>query len=418
MRLLLLTFLAILAGCASNPARDSAADTLILISIDGFRADYLQRGHTPVLAGLAREGARAESLRPAFPTLTFPAHYTLVTGLHPDHHGIINNRMIDPASGKRFVYKDRTSASDPAWWGGEPLWLGAERQGVPSATMFWPGSDVLIGGARPSHWLPFDAAMTPRERVDQLLRWLDLPGERRPRFLTLYFEQVDHAGHRHGPDSPAVDAALREVDDALAQLLAGLRERRLAAHSNLVIVSDHGSTATKPAMRIHLDEMLTLEDVRVVNYGVIAGIESLPGKTAAVERALLAPHPHMQCWRKSELPARFHYGTHARIPSLLCLAASGAIITSHAYARDGGHYSAGEHGYDNDDPDMRALFVAHGPAFRRGVVVPTFDAVDVYPLLAHLLGIRPAANDGNFTAVAATLRERARPGATREAASR
>ncbi|HEX7769407.1 MAG TPA: ectonucleotide pyrophosphatase/phosphodiesterase, partial [Dokdonella sp.] len=193
MRLLLLACLALLAGCASNPARERAADTLILISIDGFRADFLQRGQTPVLASLAREGVRAESLRPAFPTLTFPNHYTLVTGLYPDHHGIINNRMTDPATGKRFVYKERESASDPAWWGGEPIWAGAERQGVRTATMFWPGSDVEIAGTRPGHWLPFDAAMTPSERVDQLLRWLDLPLADRPRFLTLYFEQVDHA---------------------------------------------------------------------------------------------------------------------------------------------------------------------------------------------------------------------------------
>lgn len=418
MRLLLLICLALVAGCASHPAREPAADTLILVSIDGFRADFLQRGHTPVLARLAREGVRAESLRPAFPTLTFPTHYTLVTGLYPDHHGIINNRMTDPASGKRFVYKDRALASDPAWWGGEPLWVGAERQGVPTATMFWPGSDVEIDGARPGHWLPFDGAMAPRERVDQVLRWLDLPPARRPRFLTLYFEQVDHAGHRHGPDSPEVDAALREVDDALARLLEGLRERRLDARSNLVVVSDHGSTATRPELRVHLDDVVPLADVRVVNYGVLAGIEPLPGKSVEIERALLVPHSHMQCWRKTELPPRFHYGTHARIPSLLCLAAPGAIITSHEYSDRGGHYSAGEHGYDNAHPEMAALFVAHGPAFRSGVVVPTIDGVDVYPLLAHLLGIRPAVNDGDFAAVAGTLREGSRNGATRNAASR
>lgn len=417
MRLLVLICLVLVAGCAAHPARGPAGDTVILVSIDGFRNDFLQRGRTPTLATLAREGVRAESLRPAFPTLTFPAHYTLVTGLHPDHHGIINNRMTDPASGKRFVYKDRDLASDPAWWGGEPLWVGAERQGVSTATMFWPGSDVEIDGTRPRHWLPFDGAMAPSERVDQVLRWLDLPPARRPRFLTLYFEQVDKAGHRHGPDSPEVDAALREVDDALARLRAGLRERRLDARSNLVIVSDHGSTTTRPDMRVHLDDLIPLADVRVVNYGVLAGVEPLPGKSAAIERALLVPHGHMQCWRKTELPPRFHYGTHARVPALLCLAAPGAIITSHEYSDRGGHYSAGEHGYDNAHPEMAALFVAHGPAFRSGVVVPTIDGVDVYPLLAHLLGIPAAANDGDFSAVAGALREAAPRRTTGNAAS-
>lgn len=260
--------------------------------------------------------------------------------------------------------------------------------------------------------------MTPDARVDQLLHWLDLPREERPRFLTLYFEQVDHAGHRHGPDSPEVDAALAEVDAALARLVEGLRRRGEFARTNLVVVSDHGSTATREDMRIHLDDLIPLADVRVVNYGVLAGIEPLPGKAASIERALLAPHPHMQCWRRSELPARFHYGTHPRIPSLLCLAVPGAIITSHAYERDGGHFSAGEHGYDNDAPGMRALFVAHGPAFRRGVVVPPFDSVDVYPLLARLLGIRAAANDGDPAAVAATLRETVQGPRTRTAGAR
>ena len=408
MRLLLLICLALLAGCTSNPAREANRDTLILVSIDGFRADYLQRGRTPALAALARDGVRAESLRPAFPTLTFPNHYTLVTGLLPDHHGIVHNRMTDPASGKRFVYKDRASASDPAWWGGEPLWVGAERQGVRSATMFWPGSDVEIAGTRPGDWLPFDASMTPEQRVDQLLRWLDQPGERRPRFLTLYFEQVDHAGHRHGPDSPELDDALAEVDAALARLVDGLRRRGAAEHTNLVIVSDHGMIATRSELRSYLDDVIRLDDVRVVNYGIVAGVEPLPGKTASVEQALLAPHPHMQCWRKSELPERFRYGTHPRIPALLCLAAPGGTVTSRAYERDGGHFSAGEHGYDNDIPEMRALFVAHGPAFGRGVVVPPIASVDVYPLLAHVLGIRAAANDGDFTRVAPVLRDSAR----------
>ncbi|HEX7770140.1 MAG TPA: alkaline phosphatase family protein, partial [Dokdonella sp.] len=206
-------------------------------------------------------------------------------------------------------------------------------------------------------------------------------------------------------------------DAALARLLEGLRARGLAAHSNLVIVSDHGSTTTDPALRVHLDDVIPLADVRVVNFGVLAGVEPLPGKTAAIERALLAPHDHMRCWRKTELPKRFHYGSHARIPSLLCLAAPGATVTSRDYAARGGHYSAGEHGYDNAEPEMAAVFVAHGPAFRRGVVLPTFDGVDVYPLLAHLLGIRPAANDGDFSAVVGALREDPRAGAARSATS-
>jgi predicted AlkP superfamily pyrophosphatase or phosphodiesterase len=398
--LLLLLVLAVLAGCAATTPRETARGPLILVSIDGFRADYLDRHETPTLAALAVDGVRAEALKPAFPTLTFPNHYTIVTGLYPDHHGIINNRMVDPASGKRFVYKDATTTADPAWWGGEPIWVGAEKQGVRTATMFWPGSDVAIGGVRPSRWLPFNGKLTPDQRVDQVLAWLDEPG--RAGFVTLYFDQVDHAGHDTGPDSPEVDTALRAVDAALARLVDGLKARGLYAQTNLVIVSDHGQAATTPDKRTYLDDLVPANDADFVNLGILAGIAPREGKTAQVERELLVPHPHMQCWRKSELPARLHYGSNPRIPPLLCLAEDGGTITTRDYK---GRYSAGEHGYDNDDPAMRALFVAHGPAFRRGLVVPAFDNVDIYPLLAHLLRIQPAANDGDYAAVAGMLKK-------------
>jgi predicted AlkP superfamily pyrophosphatase or phosphodiesterase len=409
--LLVLLCFASIAACAPTPTRTEGAPdrhTLILVSIDGFRADYLEHRITPTLASLAADGVRAQALKPAFPTLTFPNHYTLVTGLYPDHHGIVNNRMLDPASGKRFVYKDEATIDDPGWWGSEPLWVSVEKQGMHAATMFWPGSTVAIAGVRPSRWLPFNGKLTPDQRVDQLLQWIDLPASQRATFFTLYFDEVDHAGHDGGPDSAGVDTALRDVDAALARLVDGLARRGLADRTNLVIVSDHGMTATSRQLRTYLDDIVPLADVDVVNYGILAGIQPHAGRTQQAEHALLAPHAHMQCWRKSDLPARLHYGSNPRIPALLCLAADGGTITSHNYENGGGHYSAGEHGYDNDDPAMRALFVAHGPDFRHGLVVPEFDNIDVYPLLAHLLRISPQPNDGDYAAVAGLLEPAAR----------
>ena len=402
LRLLLLLVVCV-AGCTrALPRAEVTPPPLILISLDGVRADYLDRGITPTLAALAAGGVRAASLTPAFPSLTFPNHYTLVTGLYPDHHGIVDNRMTDPVSGRRFVYKEETTTADPSWWGGEPLWVSAEKQGLRAATMFWPGSTAAIDGVRPSRWLPFDSAMTPAARVDQLLAWIDLPPARRPAFLTLYFEQVDSAGHFYGPDSPELDAALTVVDAALARLVAGLRERGLFELANLVIVSDHGLAATSRERVIVLDDVLDPQAGRVTRYGVIAGIEPL-GDGRAAAQALLRPHEHMQCWRKQDLPQRLHYGTHARIPALLCLAAEGWLISSREWLARRTHFSLGEHGYDNALESMRAIFVAHGPAFRRGLAVPAFDSVDVYPLLAHLLGIRPQPNDGDFSVTAGLL---------------
>jgi predicted AlkP superfamily pyrophosphatase or phosphodiesterase len=392
----------LLAGCASQPAQQTRTNwsPLILISFDGYRADYIERGLSPNLSALAKDGVHAQAMRPAFPTLTFPNHYTIVTGLHPDHNGIVNNRMVDPVSGKRFVYNDRNTTSDPLWWGGEPLWVSGERQGKHTATMFWPGSDVEIEGVRPEHWMPFNAKMPPDARVDQALAWLDLPPGQRPDFITMYFEQTDHAGHSEGPDSKEVDAALREVDEALGRLIDGMKQRGIYDSANIVIVSDHGQTASGADKVVVLDSIVNVTDVDVINTGVLAGFAPKRGHETEVERAVLKPHDHMRCWRKSEVPARLHYGTNPRIPPLLCLADDGWLIfTQEFMSRPNRHISSGEHGYDNDDPNMRALFVAHGPAFQHGLTVPEFDNVDVYPLLAHVLGVKPQPNDGDYAVV-------------------
>jgi predicted AlkP superfamily pyrophosphatase or phosphodiesterase len=397
--LILALLILALVACKPRTAQNVYAP-LILISIDGYRADYIERKLSPNLAALAADGIRATALRSAFPTLTFPNHYTIVTGLYPDHHGIVNNRFVDPVSGKKFVYNDPKSTSDPAWWGGEPLWVSVEKQGKHAATMFWPGSDVAIDGVRPEHWQPFNGKIPPDARVDQALAWLDLPIASRPDFLTLYFEQVDHAGHDAGPDSADVDAALREVDTAFGRLIAGLKQRGIYASANIVVVSDHGMTSTSEDQVVVLDKIVDMHDVDLVNAGILAGLVPKPGHEAEVDRAVLAAHEHMRCWTKASVPARLHYGTNPRIPPLLCLADDGWLINTQEYLdRPNRHISLGEHGYDNADPNMRALFVAHGPALRHGLVVPEFDNVDVYPLLTRILGIRPQPNDGDFATV-------------------
>ncbi|MBS0516151.1 MAG: alkaline phosphatase family protein [Proteobacteria bacterium] len=385
-----------LVACAAPAPKPIAQAPLILISIDGFRADFFDRGLTPNLKTLAADGVHARAMRPAFPTLTFPNHYTLVTGLYPDHHGIVNNRFTDPVSGEKFVYKDATTTSDPAWWGGEPIWVGAERQGKHAATMFWPGSNVAIDGVRPELWREYDGKVSPDARVDQVLTWLDLPVARRPDLVTLYFDAVDHAGHDHGPDSPEVDAALTATDRAIGRLLDGLKQRGMLDTTNIIVVSDHGQIATKKGAYIILDDIVDVHDLDVQQMGLLAMFAAKPGHEAAMEKALLAPHEHMRCWKKDEIPARLHYGSNPRIPPLVCLADPGWLIWTREFVnRPGFFVSKGEHGYDNADPHMRALFIAHGPAFKRGLVVPEFDNVDVYPLLAKLLGIKPAPNDGN-----------------------
>lgn len=387
------------------PALAAERAPLILVSIDGFRAEYAARGLTPTLATIAADGAWApDGMRPSFPVNTFPNHYTLVTGLRPDHHGLTDNTLWDDARpGVKFSMGARDQVQDAFWWdGGEPVWVTAENAGLKSFIMFWPGSEAAIHGVRPSRWSIYDEALPAFERVDRLLGWLDLPAAERPAFMTLYFEAIDTTGHHDSPDGEAIDMALRNVDAALARLVAGLKARGLYDQVNLVVVADHGMAATAPDRVVFVDDIAPAGEVTTVTLGTVSG---LIARTPAAEAALVGKHPHVECWRKGELPARFHYGTHKRIPPIICLPETGWVFTSREwYARRPLTGPAGSHGYDPDDPAMRALFVARGPAIRPGARLAVFDNVSVYPLLMTLLGLAPRPNDGDPAATAPALR--------------
>ncbi len=375
---------------ASAEAPAARAPVTILVSIDGFRADYLDRGLTPVLSGLARQGVRG-TMRPSFPSKTFPNHWTLVTGVVPDRHGIVANHFTDPARPHDTFTME---SEDPFWWNAaEPIWVMAEKAGIRTATMFWPGSNIawggrmeagdpvtFVGGTRPHDWQQYNEAVSDRQRVDAILDWLRRPAATRPGLLTLYFDEVDTAGHADGPDSPAVDTALTKVDTAVGWLVEGLRE--LGQPANLVVVADHGMAATSDSRVIALDTLTDPADIKLVNDGPFASLDATPGHVQAVERALLRPQPHMQCWRKADMPARLHYGHNDRIPAYVCVADPGWLIKA---KRPDKPFGGGNHGYDPADPSMAALFIANGPAFARGRRVGTFDNVDVAPLLRDLL---------------------------------
>jgi len=399
----------LLAACAGTPrpappaarAARQPAHPVILISVDGLRADYLRRGVSPNITALAARGVTTSAMRPSFPSLTFPNHYTLVTGLRPDRHGVVNNTMRDTDLGA-FSMGIRSAVEDARWWNdAEPIWVTAEQAGIPTATMFWPGSEAAVRGVRPHRWLKFDGDMPEAARVDQLLAWLDerpLPG-----FATLYFDTVDHDGHEFGPDSPQVNAALARVDAQIGRLLAGLQQRGIEA--NIILVADHGMAQVSNDRRILLDALLDPATVQLVAGGAIASLNPQPGREVAVKAALLRPHPHMACHEKANLPARLHYGRHRRVPAIICIAEAGWMIWLSPPKPDQAMRPlGGMHGYDPAHPDMAASFVAAGPAFRAGVVLPPFDNVDVHPLLLRLLGLPAMATDGNAKVLAEALR--------------
>ena len=409
MRALLVALLAMPLSAHARPG--TRAPVTILVSIDGFRPDYLHRGNSPRLDALAAGGASA-AMRPSFPTKTFPNHWTIVTGVRPDRHGITANRMEDPAD-PHHVFTQ--ASTDPFWWNAvPPIWVDAERAGIRTASLFWPGDDVAwggrqqaewpeatIGGIRPQDWQQYDKAVTDLQRVNTILDWLRRPATIRPHFLTLYFDEVDSAGHDFGPADPRTGAVVAQVDRAIGMLVDELRT--LGQPANLIIVADHGMAETRPDQVIPLDRIAAQADFRTVETGPFATLAPAPGRHAALAAALLRPHPHMQCWRKADLPARFHYGSNPRIPPFFCLAETGWTIVA---ALPDDNHNRGEHGYDNAAPEMAALFIAYGPAFRRNVRLAPFDNVDVYPLLARLIGVAPHPNDGNPATLAPILRLR------------
>nr|WP_277998501.1 ectonucleotide pyrophosphatase/phosphodiesterase [Sphingomonas liriopis] len=374
-------------------ATTAAAPITILVSIDGFRPDYLDRGVTPNLNALAAGGVSA-AMRPAFPSITFPNHWTLVTGKVPDHHGIVGNKMEDPARpGETFTM----SSDDPFWWNAaEPIWVTAEKAGVHTATMFWPGANVGWGGTllpdshgavanatRPEDWQQFNQAVTGAQRVDAVIDWMRRPAATRPRFVTLYFDTVDSAGHANGPQAAETTQAVAAVDVQIGRLVEGLRA--LHQPANLVIVADHGMAATDSTRTIALDRIADPGDFRLLSErGPYAMLFPVAGHEAALEAQLLKPHRHMTCWRKGEVPARFRYGTNPRIPPYFCLAETGWLILKSAAT---GPFHGGAHGYDNRSPDMAALFVANGPAFAAGKRLASFDNVAINPLLRDLIGL-------------------------------
>lgn len=389
---------------AAAPPPVVAPHQVVLISLDGFRWDYLQRPAARRLRELAARGVRAERLVPSFPTKTFPNHYTLVTGLYPENHGIAANVMRDSVLG-RFATGNDPAVRDARWFSGEPIWVTAQRQGLRTAAYFWPGSEAPVGGMHPTWYYPFDITTTRATRVQRVLEWLALPDSAAPRLIAVYFSDVDTEGHNHGPDSPETDAAIAAVDSAVGAIIDGIAQRDETDAVDVIVVADHGMTPVNRERTIVLDDYLSMDSVEMGDWSPIATIIPKTGHTEYVMRALSGAHPHLQVYRKGDLPARLHYNSGAHVTPVVAIADEGWSIVRRATI---GQYVAGRtygaHGYDNELPSMGALFVAAGPSFRQGVTVPPFGNVHVYSLLAELLHVQPAVTDGSVDSVRVLLR--------------
>lgn len=371
----------------------------IIISLDGCRWDYPEMYDTPFLDGLAKEGVKAV-MQPSFPSVTYPNHYTLATGLVPDHHGIIANCFMDRESRLEFSLGNKETKQDPRFWGGEPIWLTAKKQGKRVGVVYWPGSDVAIQGSYPDIYFNYEQKplLTYVERIAEIEKMLKMPEDKRPQLIMAYFDEPDHSGHTFGPESKQTRKQVETLDCLLGQLWKDIQQMPEGKNVNLIITADHGMGRNSNERIVNLSNYLDKSWYKAIANGFPTMIYPNKGCADKILK-VLAKVPHIRAWRKNDMPAYFNYGTDENIADIVVISDIGWVFS------DRDKVLAGNHGFDPNYSDMHVIFRAAGPDFKHGYVKPLiFKNVDVYPLLSHLLGITPANNDGSLDDVTDLLR--------------
>lgn len=376
---------------------------LLLVSFDGFRYDYLAKTATPNFDSFIEKGVKAESLIPVFPTKTFPNHYSIVTGLYPEHSGIVANTMYDPEWDRWYRISDREAVENPAWYQGEPIWNTAEKQGLKTGTMFWVGSEADIQGMHPARWKQYDESMTERARIDTVVSWLSQDVD----LATLYFELVDDAGHRYGLKSDSLIAAIQKSDKLIAYLREKLQEIALWNVINIIIVSDHGMVELSADKVIELDTMIDLNNIDWLVWNPVTMIQPKEPEVESVFQKIKQSENHYRVYRKENLPERYHLKNHRRVPDIIMVADPGyTIVEQHSKQRFLQSLPSATHGFDNNVKEMHGFFAARGPAFVSGDTVESFKNIHIYELMSYIMGIRPAPNDGSLDNVRVFLKSK------------
>jgi predicted AlkP superfamily pyrophosphatase or phosphodiesterase len=384
-----------------NAPQQKQKHYVVMVSLDGFRYDYAKKYGAKHILAIGTKGASApDGMIPSYPSLTFPNHYTLVTGLYPEHHGIVANSFYDPERKQVYSYRDAKTVTDGSWYGGVPLWSLAEKQGLRSACFFWPGSEAEIAGERPSYYLHFDNKIDDDKRIDQVIAWLKLPAERRPHFITLYYADVDHAGHEHGPNSPQMAEAVKHVDELMGRLEKDIDDLHMPI--DLIVLADHGMERVQ-------GDWITLD--KYVSFGNLVTVGPLlyPQTEADAERIyrkLRAADAGFLVYRRDKVPAELHYNGNPREGDPIVIAKGPYMIRATAQSVNGRPNSIpmGEHGYNPYEmTSMRALFLAEGPDIRPGITLKPFENVNVYPVVAKILGLESPKTDGSLNVLSSIL---------------
>ena len=381
----------LIAGCTHKRSEQSKP-YVVMLSMDGFRWDYTDHVSTPNFDKIAMKGVKAQSLKPSFPTKTFPNHYSIATGLYPDHHGIVLNTFYDPATDREYSISNREAVEDGSFYGGEPIWVTAEKQGMISSSYFWVGSEAEIAGHRPTYWKKYDHDFPYGQRVDSVIAWLQKPEEIRPHLILWYLDEPDHSGHKFGPESIEIRNKVAELDSILGVFLTKVEALPNADEINIIITSDHGMGSISNDRRVNIGDLLQADWAdKMLGYNPNFNIKSKPEHAGDIYEAL-KDKQGLKVWYSDSLPERLHYGTNLRCLDFVVLADSSWSLVPDSSKRVGN----GAHGFDNANSDMHAIFYAYGPAFKVNYVSPTFENVDIYPLICEILGLEPAPVDGKL----------------------
>ncbi|KAM0714843.1 hypothetical protein Q7P37_009307 [Cladosporium fusiforme] len=400
------------------------APTTLLISLDGFRADFLHRDLTPTLSAFIRAGVSPKYMLPSFPSVTFPNHFTLVTGLYPESHGVVGNTFWDPALEKEFYYTDPARSMKPEWWRAEPIWELAEREGVTSGVHMWPGSEAHIGDIEPTYVDKYNAQEELGNKVDRIFSWLDLPGAEddgtqedspRPQLMAMYVPDVDADGHKYGPNSTQIRGTISKVDAMLGKLFDGIEARNLSDIVNIVVVSDHGMATTDTSRLLQLEDLVDTSLIEHTDGWPLYGLRPYDSSEENLQQLYDDLHAKSQkpefkgkfevYLRDHNMPERYHFSNNPRIAPLWLVPTTGWAITTKkdfdipaAAAAKKTYSPAGLHGYDHENPLMRAIFVARGPAFPHtpGSELEVFQNIDVYGIVCDSLGLPPSSNNGTL----------------------
>ena len=380
---------------------------VIMISADGFRYDYAKKYNAENLLKYSNAGVQAKAMIPSYPSITFPNHWTLITGLYPSHHGLIDNFFYDYKRKEHYAMSNRKNAEDGSWYGGVPLWSLAEKQNMVSASLQWVGSASDAGGIRPTYYYPYHEKFSPSEKVNKVINWLKLPEEIRPHFISLYFPEVDGAGHHYGPEAKETEAAVHLVDDAIGELVKKIDDLGLR-NVNFVFVSDHGMIQVDGGNPLEIPSVL-LDKNRFDYYNsqtLLRVYVKNPYEVKVVYKELKADKTNdYEVYLDKKLPKYLHFATrddkYKRIGQILLIPKAPKI-----FLEKGKKTSVGKHGYDpRAVPEMKATFLAWGPAFKNNLMVDEFENINVYSLVADILGLKIDEKiDGKLKVLKSTLK--------------